>query len=149
MKIGIGYPSLEDEQRILQDRRRRKSDRYELHAITDAAGLLAMRRAVEEVFVDPDLEKYMINLVARTRQHHQIAVGSSPRGSLALLKLSRAWASIQNRSYVIPDDVKCFLLPALSHRIILEPDLWAVSKATDELILDISKSVPVPVLNQY
>lgn len=148
MKIGIGYPSFEDEQKIIQDRRKRKSDSYDLQVMTDMMSLVAMRSAIEDVYLDPDLERYIISLVSRTRQHHQIAVGSSPRGSLALLKLSRAWAAMNNRSFVIPDDIKWFLLPALSHRIILEPDLWIVNKATDELILEISNSVPVPVLNQ-
>lgn len=146
MKLSIGYPSIEDEQAILHLRRERKSDTFELHPITNIEGLLAMRGAVEEVYLESDIEKYIVDLVARTRQHRQIAVGSSPRGTLALLKLARAWAAMQGRSYIIPDDVKEFAQPALSHRLILEPDLWTVRKAAEDLIDELLRIVPVPVL---
>lgn len=146
MKLSIGYPSVEDERAILHRRRERKSDAFELHPITDTGGLLAMRQAVEEVHLEPDIEKYIVELVARTRQHRQIAVGSSPRGTLALLKLARAWAAMHGRSYIIPDDVKEFAQPALSHRLILEPDLWTVRKAAEDLIDELLRIVPVPVL---
>jgi len=146
MKLSIGYPSLEDEQAILHRRRERKSDAVELHPITNIEGLLAMRGAVEEVHLETDIEKYIVELVSRTRQHRQIAVGSSPRGTLALLKLARAWAAMQGRSYIIPDDIKEFAQPALSHRLILEPDLWTVRKAAEDLIDELLRMVPVPVL---
>jgi MoxR-like ATPase len=146
MKLSIGYPSLEDEQAILHRRRERKSDAFELHPVTNTEGLLAMRQAVEEVHLEPDIEKYIVELVSRTRQHRQIAVGSSPRGTLALLKLARAWAAMQGRPYIIPDDVKEFAHPALRHRLILEPDLWTVRKAAEDLIDELLRIVPVPVL---
>jgi len=146
MKLSIGYPSMEDEQDILHRRRERKSDAFELHPITNTEGLLAMRQAVEEVYLETDIEKYIVELVSRTRQHRQIAVGSSPRGTLALLKLARAWAAMQGRAYIIPDDVKEFAHPALSHRLILEPDLWTVRKAAEDLIDELLRIVPVPVL---
>lgn len=146
MKLAIGYPSAEDEHEILRRRRQRKSDAVDLQAVTDAQGLLEMRQAVEEVFIEADIERYIISLITKTRQHHQVAVGASPRGTLALLKLARAWAAIQGRAYVIPDDVKLFLQPVLSHRLILEPDLWTVHKAAEDLIKDIQRQVPVPVL---
>jgi MoxR-like ATPase len=146
MKLSIGYPSAEDEHEILRRRRQRKSDAFDLQAVIDAQGLLEMRQAVEEVYIEADIERYIVSLIARTRQHHQIAVGASPRATLALLKLARAWAAVQGRAYVIPDDVKLFLLPVLSHRLILEPDLWTVHKAAEDLIIEIQRSVPVPVL---
>ena len=146
MKLSLGYPSIDEEHEILRRRRVRKSDVFDLHPVTDADGLQGMRRAVEEVYLDEDIERYMVELIAHTRNHRQVAVGSSPRGTLALLKLTRAWAAMHGRAFVLPDDVKKFVLPVLSHRLILEPDLWTVRKAADEIIQDIVQSVPVPVI---
>jgi MoxR-like ATPase len=84
--------------------------------------------------------------VASTRQNRQVAVGASPRGTLALLKLSRAWAAMRGRAYVLPDDVKLFVKPALSHRLILQPDLWTVPQASDRVLNEAIRSVPVPVM---
>jgi len=146
MKLAVGYPSPDEEQEILRRRRARQHDAFDLEQVTDANELLAMRQAVEEVHIDPDLERYIVELVAATRNRRQIAVGASPRGSLALLKLSRVWAAMQGREYVLPDDVKAFVHPALVHRLILEPDLWMQHHAADELLSDVVRSVPVPVL---
>ena len=146
VKLAVGYPSQEDEQEILHRRRERKQDSVNLKAVTDVEGLLAMRRASEEVYLHPDIEKYIVNLVTRTRSHRQVAVGASPRGSLALLKLSRAWAAIQGRVYVLPDDVKRFVIPALHHRLILQPDLWTSPRAADSLLAEIIQATPVPVI---
>jgi MoxR-like ATPase len=146
MKLSLGYPSVEEEHEILRRRRERKSDAFDLHAITDAAGLQGMRKAVEDIYLDEDIERYIVELTSHTRSHKQVAVGSSPRGTLALLKLTRAWAAMHDRTFVLPDDVKRFVLPALSHRLILEPDLWTVRKAAEDVIQDIVQNVPVPVI---
>lgn len=148
MKLSIGYPSRENEQLIIHRRRERKTDAFDLQPVIDAAGLLEMRQAVEEVYVDPDIEQYIVDLILATRSHRQVVVGASPRGSLALVKLSRAWAAIQGRSFVLPDDIKRFFLNAVSHRLILEPDLWTVHKATDKVIQDVVNSVVVPVIKE-
>ncbi len=145
MKLSVGYPSAEDEHEMIKRRRMRGGDALDLKAITDADGLMRMRAAVESVHVDPDIERYMVDLVARTRQHRQAAVGASPRGTLALLKLTRAWAAMQNRNYVLPDDIKRFAKVALGHRLILQPDLWTVQGAADRVINDVINTVPVPV----
>lgn len=145
VKLPVGYPSAEDEFEILTRRMARKQDGVDLQAVTSAEGLLAMRLAVEEVFVDPDLQKYIVSLVARTRQHRKIAIGASPRASLAFVKLARAWAAMQGRSYILPDDIKRFAQAVLGHRIILEPDQWTVHKAAQDVITDVLNSVPVPV----
>jgi MoxR-like ATPase len=146
MKLSIGYPSREDEQVIIRRRRERKTDAFDLQPVIDAAGLMEMRRAVEDVYVDHDIEQYIVDLILATRSHRQVVVGASPRGSLALVKLSRAWAAIQGRSFVLPDDIKRFFLNVVSHRLILEPDLWTVRKATDKVIQDVLNSVAVPVI---
>ena len=146
MKLAVGYPSADEEQEILRRRRERQRDEFDLRQITDAEELRDMRQSIERVHLDPDIERYMIELVAATRQRRGVAVGSSPRGSLALLKLSRAWAAIQGRDYVLPDDVKTFVKPALIHRLILEPDLWMTRHAADEVLNDVMRAVGVPVI---
>lgn len=146
MKLSVGYPSPEDEQEILRRRRARQRDEFDLRQITDATDLLALREAVEQVHVEPDIERYMIDLVTATRKRRQVAVGASPRGSLALLKLARAWAAMQGRDYVLPDDVKLFVKPVLIHRLILEPDLWLTRQAADDVISDVLRSTAVPVV---
>jgi len=146
MKLSVGYPTPKEEQEILKRRRERRRDEFELEQVTDAQELLEMRQAVEEVHVDPDIEAYIVALTNQTRQTHQIAVGASPRGSLALLKLTRAWAAMQRRDYVLPDDVKLFVEPALIHRLILEPDLWMKRHAAEEVLISIVRMVPVPVI---
>jgi MoxR-like ATPase len=148
VKMSFGYPNADEEHEMLKRRRERGQDAIDLKAITDAAGLLAMRKAVEHVHVDPDLERYMVALVGATRSHRQLAMGASPRGTLALLKLSRAWAALQGRAYVLPDDIKRFAAPALAHRVILQPDLWSTRGAAEQALLDVINATPVPVLRQ-
>lgn len=147
VKLSVGYPSVDDEQEILRRRRERKHDGVNLEPVTDVDGLLGMRRAAEEVYLHPDLEKYIVTLINKTRSHRQVAVGASPRGSLALFKLSRAWAAMQGRVYVLPDDVKRFVIPALHHRLILQPDLWTSPRAADTILAEIVQSTPVPVID--
>jgi MoxR-like ATPase len=146
MKLPVGYPSPDEEEQILKDRRERRRDEFDLQQMTDTQELLAMRAAVERVHVDTDIDRYIVSLTHATRQHGQVAVGASPRGSLALLKLARAQAALQGRSYVIPDDVKLFVKPALIHRLLLEPDLWMRPRAAEDILTSIVQSVPIPVL---
>jgi MoxR-like ATPase len=145
LKLSVGYPTPEEEQEILRRRRERRRDEFDLERVTDAEELTAMRQVVEEVHVDPDIERYIVALTAETRQRRQVAVGASPRGSLALLKLSRAWAAMHGRDFVLPDDVKIFVEPALVHRLILEPDLWMKRHAAEEVLADVVRTIPVPV----
>ena len=149
MKLPVGYPSPEEEEDILRQRRERQRDEFDLRQVTDAEELLAMRQAVECIHVDPDIDRYIVALTNATRRHRQVAVGASPRGSLALLKLSRAQAALLGRGYVLPDDVKLFVKPALVHRLTLEPDLWMRPRAADEILVSILQSVPVPVLEGF
>jgi MoxR-like ATPase len=146
LKLPIGYPSPEEEQEILRRRRERRSDEFELSRVTEAGELLAMREAVEEIYIHQDIERYIVDLVNMTRRDKRVAVGASPRGSLALLKLARAQAAIAGRDYVLPDDVKRFAEPALVHRLILEPGLWMKQHAADEIIASIVQATAVPVI---
>lgn len=146
VKLSIGYPTPQEEDEILKRRAERKQDGVSLQAVISPETFLAMRAAVEGVYVDPDVRRYMVDLAAKSRSHRQVAVGVSPRGSLALLKLTRAWAAIQGRNFVIPDDVKQFIQPALSHRIILDPSLWDVRKSENSVVAEITQLVSVPVI---
>jgi MoxR-like ATPase len=148
VKLSIGYPAPQEEEEILKRRAERRKDLVDLQAITSPETFLALRATVESVYVDPDVRRYMVDLAARSRTHSQVAVGVSPRGSLALLKLTRAWAAIQGRTYVVPDDVKRFIQPALAHRIILDPSLWDTKKSENTVMAEIAKAVPVPVLKR-
>ncbi len=146
IKLAVGYPTPAEEKEIVHRRKERKQDDQPLRTVASGADLLAMRRQVEDVFVDDDLEQYLVDLIGRTRSHQQVAVGASPRGTLALLKLSRAWAALQGRSFVLPDDVKRFVKPALSHRLILRPELWSTPQAADRILSEVLQTVPVPVI---
>ncbi len=147
MKLSVGYPNLEEEQEILKRRRERKMDKFELAQVTNAEELMIMRETLEDIHVDADIEKYISEIVHHTRRDQRTVVGSSPRGSLALLKLARAKAALDGRSYVLPDDVKPFIQPALAHRLILKPDLWMNKMAAYEILDVIANLVPVPVVD--
>ena len=108
---------------------------------------MEMRAVVESVHVHPDLEAYIARLVNETRTDRRVAVGASPRGSLAFLKIARARAAMLGREYVTPDDVKHFAIPVLTHRLILQPEYWMAQKVTDEVIRDAFTRVPVPVID--
>ncbi len=144
MRIGVGYPSREQEQQMLDSRRRRRADELQLRQVVDREQLRRMQQALEDIHVEPDLEYYMVDLVAATRSHPGVQVGSSPRGSLALLKLSRGRAALSGRDYVTPDDVKSIAIPALCHRITLRPELWVQRVRAEDIITECLERVAVP-----
>ncbi len=144
LRMDIGYPSVEQEKEILDRRRARRTDDAVVRRVCSAEELVAMQGALEEVHVADDLERYMVEVVRRTRQHPQVEVGASPRGSLALLKMSRARAALEGRDYVLPDDVKAVAIPALAHRLILKPDPWVKGVKTQGIVAEVLNQVPVP-----
>ncbi len=146
MRLSVGYPTPDEEVEILKRRQERRQDDFDLHQVADAKALLAARETVETIHVHRDLQRYIVALAAETRDHREVAVGASPRGSLTLLKLSRAWAAIHGRDYVVPDDVKVFVKPAFVHRLILQPDLWMKRNAAEGILESILRSVAVPVI---
>ena len=146
IKLQVGYPVQEDELKILDRRMQRKTDAFMLNAVVTPEIFTAMQQVLENVYVHPDVGRYVVDLTTKTRHHPQVMIGASPRGSLALLKLIRAWAAIHGRSYVLPDDVKHFAKEALSHRAILEPSLWGSKTTANAIIAEIVKSVKVPVI---
>ncbi len=144
LRIDVGYPSASQEVEILRRRQARASDDMPVRAITTADELRGLQAAVEGVHVDAAIEAYMVAIVAGTRSHSQVEIGASPRGSLALLKLSRARAALGNRDFVTPDDVKVVAPYALAHRIILKPDPWIRGVRTTSVLADVLGQVPVP-----
>jgi MoxR-like ATPase len=144
MRLTVGYPSADEELEMLKRRWERKKDEIIIRQITNAAELAGMRRTVESVYVDPDLAKYMVNLVHTSRNDPHLALGASPRASLSLLKLSRARAAMEGRNYVIPDDVKFIAREVLLHRLLLKPDQWAIGQSIKSIVENIIFRVPVP-----
>lgn len=146
LKLTVGHPSVEEEREILKRRRERRQEEVTLRQVTNVEQLLEMRAVVETVHVDGDLETYIAELVHATRVDRRVAVGSSPRGSLAFLKIARAHAALSGRDYVLPDDIKHFAAPVLSHRLILQPEYWMSHQITGEVIRDVFGKVAVPVI---
>ena len=146
IKLSVGYPSLDEEREILQRRRTRQVEEVTLLPVTSAAEVLEMRAVVETIHVDGDLELYIAQLVHETRVDRRVAVGASPRASLAFLKLARARAALQGRTFIVPDDIKVFAVPVLSHRMIMQPEYWMGRRVAEDVIADVLKKVPVPVV---
>ncbi|HEV2317692.1 MAG TPA: MoxR family ATPase [Thermoplasmata archaeon] len=144
MRISVGYPSAPEEQMILRRRRERKEDDAPVAQVLDMEQFRAMQRSVEDIEMDPTIEQYVIELVASSRRDPRAEVGASPRGSLALLKLSRARALLEGRDYVVPDDVKTVALPALSHRIVIKPEPWIRGVRGQQVIESALERTPVP-----
>ncbi|HDZ36216.1 MAG TPA: MoxR family ATPase, partial [Thermococcus sp.] len=125
VRLRVGYPSKEEEKEILRRRMARKKEEVDVTSVLTPEEVVEMQRAVEDVYVSDAILEYITDIVTATREDRkEIEVGASPRGSLALLKLSRAYAALKGRDYVIPDDVKAVAVPALSHRLILKRELW-------------------------
>ena len=144
LRLGIGYPGREQEWDVLERRLDRAVDEIELDAVVGRDELLEMQQAVEQVHVDRSVGLYMVDLVTATRSASGVQVGASPRGSLALLKLSRCRAALDGRDYVIPEDVKAVAVPALAHRLALRPELWVQQLRPDEIVAELLDRVPTP-----
>jgi MoxR-like ATPase len=148
VRIAIGYPSEDAERDILLERSRRGRERIELEPVCDQQALRLMQAAIEEVHVAPPLAEYAVAIARATRDSPQLAVGASPRGSLALMKLARARAAYLGRDFVTPDDIKAVSIPALAHRLTLAPELWVQRIDPAEAVRAAVASVPVPVLDE-
>jgi MoxR-like ATPase len=144
VRLRVGYPAADDEWRMLDARARRGTDAVTLRAIVDRDGLLALQSAVEAVHVGAAVGRYMVDLVAATRDSSEVEVGASPRGSLALLRMARARAALEGRDFVVPDDVKAVTVPALSHRLVLRPELWVRQIDADAVVRRVLDAVSAP-----
>jgi MoxR-like ATPase len=144
MRVRVGYPSPAEEQRILAQRGIRQQDQINLEPVITPALLRQLQTTVEQVHASEAIERYIVSLVAATRQHAQVQVGVSPRGSLALYQLARAYAMIHERDFVLPDDVKIMAKPALAHRLLLKPELWVRGVQAEDIIADILDRTMIP-----
>jgi MoxR-like ATPase len=144
LRIGVGYPQRDDEWEIVERRIERQAEEVELDVVVDREGLLELQSALEHVHVAETVGYYMVDLVAATRTAPAVQVGASPRGTLALLKLSRGRALLEGRDFVTPDDVKAVAVPALAHRLMLRPELWVQRVSPDRIVQDVLDRVPTP-----
>ena len=144
MRVSFGYPSPDQEWEVLARRVHRQQEEQQLDAVTDAAGLSAMQRAVETVEVDETVGRYCVALAAATRTHPHVLMGSSPRGSLALLLTARSFAVIDGRDFVVPEDVKAVAPAVLAHRVTLRPELWMSEASGASVVESVLAEVAVP-----
>jgi len=146
MKLSIGYPGRVGEKEILKRRIKREKDEVDINPITDPETVVKMQNAVEKVHIDDSLQDYIVEVVSRTRNDPRVLLGASPRGSLALFKISRALALLSNRDYVSPDDIKFSVIPGLAHRLILKPEVRVRGIGPEDILNKIMIEVPVPAL---
>jgi MoxR-like ATPase len=144
LRVAVGYPGVDEELEILARRRARREDAVTIAPVTSRAELLAMQAALEDVHVAEVTMRYIVDLVRATRDDHRVALGASPRGTLALLKLARALAALRRRDFVLPDDVKAMTVPALAHRLVLKPELWASRVSAAQVVQGLLDQVPAP-----
>jgi len=144
MRIGVGYPTNDDEWRIIERRLQRKTDVVQFTPVVGPSDLEQMKASVEDVFVSEAIGRYIVSIVDATRSAPRVQVGASPRGSLALVKLARAKAVLAGRDFVTPEDVKAVAVPALAHRIALRPDSWVAGIKGEGIVQEVLDSVPAP-----
>ncbi|MEU4368013.1 AAA family ATPase [Micromonospora chersina] len=144
LRVSFGYPNHDEEWEVLQRRIARRREEAEIKPVVDAATLRAMQAALEDVVVEDSIGRYIVALTAATREHPSALVGASPRGSLALLLLSRVRAVLANRDYVVPEDVKAVAVPALAHRITLRPEMWLRRVDPSFVVGEVLESTPAP-----
>jgi MoxR-like ATPase len=148
LRITVGYPSEDDEWRILERRVDRKADEVVLRRVTGAEEIGRLKRTAEDVHVSEAVGRYIVSLVTATRASPRVQIGSSPRGSLAVLKLARVKALVGGRDFVTPDDVKAVAEPALGHRITLRPEYWVRQVRGDDVVRECVEQVPTPSADQ-
>jgi len=144
MRIGVGYPGRDEEREILSRRRARRTEEAHVPSIVSRDELLEMQAALEDVHVDASIERYIVEIARATREDPRVALGASPRGSLALLRLARAEAALRQSDFVTPDDVKAMAVPALAHRLVLRPELWISRLVPGDIVEEILNRVPTP-----
>jgi MoxR-like ATPase len=144
LRVSFGYPSPDEEWTVLRRRMARRAEEAVLDPVVDAGTLLAMQAGLEDVVVEDSIGRYIVDLTGATRHHASVLVGASPRGSLALLLLSRARAALAGRDYVIPEDVKEVAVPALAHRITLRPEMWLRRVDPSFVVNEVLAKTPAP-----
>jgi MoxR-like ATPase len=143
MRIRLGYPSWEDEILILE-RQQFRHPFEELEQVVSVDELNQVQEAVKGIFVSPALKRYIVELSNQTREHAEVYLGASPRGSLALYRTSQARAAMAGRDFVLPDDIKELAVPTLAHRVILGPGARLRDLDAQQIVDEVLKGVPVP-----
>ena len=146
MRLSVGYPNEDEEQEILNRMENGDIGDIKVNKITDPKSILDMQKTIQQIHIDKYIQNYMVKLVHNTRDEPRIEVGISPRGSIALFKLSKAHAAFYGRDYVVPDDVKNVVIPALSHRLILKAESRVRDVKSEDVIRDIVNKTPVPTV---
>jgi MoxR-like ATPase len=144
LRVSFGYPNAEEELDVLRRRMARRAEEAVVEPVVDERTLLAMQATLETVALEDSLGRYVIALVAATREDGRVLVGASPRGSLALTLLARAKAVLAGRDYVVPEDVKAVAVPGLVHRLTLRPEMWLRRIDPAQVLHDVIESVPMP-----
>ena len=144
LRLSFGYPTAAQEWEVVSRRIDRRREEQIVPEVLDAAGLLGVQQAVEDVHVEDSVGHYAVELTAATRSHQHALVGASPRGTLALITCARALAVIRGRSYVVPEDIKELAHPALDHRVTVKPELWLQNATGAGVVEAILGQVPVP-----
>ncbi len=145
MQVQLGYPNLEEEEEILL-RYRREDPLETLSPVVSTAEIVALQEAVRKIHVNPDVRRYILEVVRTTREHEAVALGASPRGSLALFHASQALAALRGREYVIPSDVQTLAPAILVHRVHISPQIRLRGRTPDQVVEEIIDSVRVPVM---
>lgn len=145
MRFSIGYPSAEDELKMLEILER-EHPVNRVQPVVSAEELVAAQQAVREVHVDPKIRRYIVQIVQGTRESDELALGASPRASIALFRTSQALAAVGGRNFVQPDDVKRVAAPVLTHRMILKPEARLRKVTAASVVEEIVEEVPVPML---
>ena len=143
LRIHLGYPSKADEIDVL-NRQRDPQPIGDLEQVISVEEVGAAQQSVNEIYVDDLVKNYIVDVVTTTRDHPEIYLGASPRGSLALFKTARAWAALEGRDFVLPDDIKLLATPALAHRLIVSPSARIKNITPQQIVEDALRHTPVP-----
>jgi MoxR-like ATPase len=145
MKISIGYPKNEDESRILANLQY-ENPLNNLSFVADSSDIIWVQEEIKKIHLDESLRNYIVAIVEKTRNHPDVVIGSSIRGSISLFRAAQAWAFYNSRNYVIPDDIIKMMVPVLSHRLVLSQGAKLKKIGTEDILKDIVQSVRVPMV---
>lgn len=148
MRLNVGYPDDEEENEILNRMEHGNISNVDLKQVVNPEKIVEMQKSIHQVYIDPDIKRYMVSIVQFTRQDKRLEVGISPRGSIALFKLSKAHAAFYGRDFVVPDDVKNVAIPALAHRLILKPEARVRDVKPENIVKEILNQRPVPTVER-
>ena len=146
MKLSVGYPDEGEEQEILNRMEHGDISDIKINKVVSSSQIIKMQEAIKKVYIDKDLQNYIVKIVQTTRFEPRVEVGVSPRGSIALFKLSKAHAAFHGRDYVVPDDVKNVVIPALSHRLILKAEARVRGVKSENIVNDVVNRIVVPTV---